>query len=728
MEPQMPAADETSPAPEAIRQPLDDKPSTVWKVPGRDWFSIVLLLLIVGLAWCWHYNRWTPATWATPVNYVGDRSWDMTFTGDALWGMAGTKAMADGEIRPILPKYPRSLGAPFRANWNDFPSVEEGVNAWWAGLAWLCGVFVGSNVALLVAHLLAAITFYAVCRYLKYGRAIAIVMAALFALSRYAFWRNLPNLSLTYYWHLPLGLLVLWWCIRPAPKATDARRWIVSIAVAVLFGVQSPYFSGMFGQLLVWAALFCLVRYRDLRATILPAALAVVLFITLAVMNLDTLYSRFVDGPNARAAERSYAGIERYALRPVEFLLPRSHSLQAFERWAHRVYFDSTMIPGEEGSAYLGIIGCLALAALAWTTTRAAATADLPSIPCHFWGVGLVLGFSIMGGFNGVAGLFGIWLLRATDRYSIVILTILLLFLARQLTLLTRNWSRTGLATLCFFLLAIGMYDQIPPRYPELETAAQKSIQSEKKLVSQIESRLPPNAMVFQLPVYEFPEGAQIYAMRDYEHFRPYLHAHSLRFSYGAIRGRGTEIWQKEAEMAGPYELVKRLERYGFSAVLINKSGYPDNAIALVEAMRSLGKTRVLASSDDWICIRLNPVRHPVLPPSFDSRWHPLEPSNWRWSSGDASLVLQHPGPDVRTVDLDFRLAVFNRRYIVISVGDRTLFDGVIDSGSPQTMDLKMTLKPGRNEIVFKTDRPGEFLSSGDSRKLAFSVIDFKVR
>jgi hypothetical protein len=402
--------------------------------------------------------------------------------------------------------------------------------------------------------------------------------------------------------------------------------------------------------------------------------------------------------------------------------------LQPFERWAHRAYFDSTMIPGEEGSAYLGIVGCLALAVLAWTTARAAATGDLPYIPCHVWGVGLVLGFSIMGGFNGVAGLFGAWLLRATDRYSIVILTILLLFLARKLSFWTRNWSTIGRATLCLLLLGIGIYDQIPPRYPELEIAARKSIQSEEKLISQIESRLRPNAMVFQLPVYEFPEGPLIYAMRDYEHFRPYLHAHSLRFSYGAIRGRGTANWQKEAELAGPYELVKRLETYGFSALLINKNGYPDNATGLVETMRSLGKTRVLASSDAWICIGLNPTRHPVLPPSFDSGWHPLEPSNWRWSSGDASLVLQHPGPDVRTVDLNFRLAALNRRYVAISSAGRTLFEGVIDSGPPQSMALKVALKPGRNEIVFKTDRPGDFPSSGDSRKLAFSVIDFKVR
>lgn len=692
----------------------------------RDWIWWILLLTIVTLVWCSHYNRWTKASWEVAVNYVGDRSWDMTFTGDALWGMAATKAMADGEIAPILPKYPISLGAPFRANWNDFPSIEEGVNAWWALLARMFGIFVGSNLALLCAHLLAATSFYWTCRYLGYNPALTLMGAALFALSRYAFWRNLPNLSLTYYWHLPLGLLVAWWCIRPTP-VKGAKKWFVCVASTVLFGVQSPYFSGMFMQLLFWAAFFSIARTRDWRRAMAPATLALVLVATVGLMNLDTMYSRIVDGPNVVATRRDYAGIERYALRPVELFLPRSHSLAAFSRWANEVYFETTMIPGEEGSVYLGIVGILALAMLAYASIQAVAKGDLQKVSSHFWCVCLIVAFSIIGGLNGLAGLLGFWLFRASNRYSIVILAVLLLFLVKQLNLLTRRWPFSGIAALSVFLLSLGIYDQVPPRYPELELAARRSFLGEKKLVSQIEARLPENSKVFQLPVYDFPEGPQINNMRDYEHFRPYLHSHTLRFSYGAIKGRDQGRWQKEAEQSGPYHLVKLLEEYGFSAVLLNKHGYADGAASLIEELRSRGKSHVLARSDDWVCIALNPVRRPTLPPGFGVGWYPLEPSNWRWSSGDATVAVYNYGPDQRTVDLNFGLAVLNRRYVEIVAENRILFDGVVDSAGPRPMSLKLNLRPGRNEVRFRTDRPGEFFP-GDSRKLAFSVIDFKVK
>lgn len=652
----------------------------------------------------------------------------MVFTGDALWGMAFAKAMADGEIAPILAKDPVSFGAPFQAHWNDFPSVEEGVDAWWALLVWAFGPFRGSNLALLSAHLLAGGTFYGVCRYLRYSQILSLAGAALFALSRYVFWRNLPNLALSFYWHLPLGLLVIWWCVRETPISQDRKKLLVCAAVSVLYGVQSAYYSGMFLQLLFWAAVFCILRWRDWRRTILPVSLIGVLLATLVLMNVDTLSSWFVNGPNAAAATRSLPDVERYALRPVEFFLPHSHSFRSFARWANQAHFDATMIPGEMGSAYLGVIGILALATLICVTASAIAKGDLEKVPPHFWCCCLVIAFSMIGGINNIAALFGFQSFRAGNRYSIVILTVLLLFMVKRLTLLTRNWSTGSVAVLSAFLIATGIFDQIPPRNSELETAAQRAWKGDQKLVSEMEARLPNGAMIFEMPVHDFPEGYLIGGMDDYEHFRPYLHSRALRFSYADIKGRQEGRWQKEAEQLGPYYLVKVLEEYGFSAVLINKNGYGDQAVSLLEGLRSAGKSRVLAHSDDWVSIALNPVRQPSLPTGFGVGWYPLGPTNWRWSSGDATLVLHNPNTTQRTVALIFGLTTLKRRYVEISAENQTLFDGVVNSDGPRPMNLRMILKPGKTEVRFATDRPGELLANGDTRKLAFSVIDFKVK
>ena len=55
--------------------------------------------------------------------------------------------------------------------------------------------------------------------------------------------------------------------------------------------------------------------------------------------------------------------------------------------------------------------------------------------------------------------------------------------------------------------------------------------------------RLPPGAMVFQLPVMAFPEVAPAHNLGDYEHFRPYLATRALRFSYGMLKGRSRHRW-----------------------------------------------------------------------------------------------------------------------------------------------------------------------------------------
>src|ERR1700738_210143 len=112
--------------------------------PHGEWRWWVILLGLVTLLWCAAYNRWTSEAWRTPIDY----------SGDTMAEFAAAKAMAAGEIMPILPKNPASLGAPFVANWNDYPTSDEAIFAWWALLVPLFGLFTAGNVALLSAHLL----------------------------------------------------------------------------------------------------------------------------------------------------------------------------------------------------------------------------------------------------------------------------------------------------------------------------------------------------------------------------------------------------------------------------------------------------------------------------------------------------------------------------------------------------------------------------------------------
>ncbi|MEY2497389.1 MAG: hypothetical protein QOD12_945 [Verrucomicrobiota bacterium] len=686
-----------------------------------DWSWLALLVCIVAVTWCAAYNRWTSTAWATPVSYNED-TW---------FQLATTKAFATGEAPPILPKYPASLGAPFSANWNDYPSVEEGMFVWTGVLARVFGPLPGANVALLSASLLAAASFYFACRQFGSHPAVSVAGAALFSLSRFAFARSLHHLSLTFYWHLPLGVLVIWYCLTRPTLDRERRLVLFCVAVAILHGVQNIYYTGMFLQFLAGISCYHALRREPWRRIVFPLFLAAIAVFTVGLMNIDTLSSRLANGPNPFVIVRNYAGGELYALKPIELIVPVVHRITALGDWGMNHYAKQAYVVGELGSPYLGIVGIAALLLLVWEAARHLASQNLKQVPFQLWFVLWTLAFSVIGGLNALLAVCGLVLFRGSNRYSIVILTLVLLFLVRYLSSFTRNWKKVPLLTLAGSIMVVGLLDQIPSS-PTGESIAEirKLVRSDARMAATLETKLPPNAMVFQLPIMEFPEVPPLRGVASYEHFRPYLFSQHLRYSYGSDKGRTRERWQTEAEQFGVPHLIGVLEQYGFSAILINRKGYEDGGAAFLEALRSLGKAELLVDSE-FICAALTPATRPFLPPDFDENWYGLEgraAHDWRWSSGDATIVLYNPESGPRQARLSFRLENLQPRRLQIALGSRKIYGNSFQPGMvAQPIDLTVMLSPGKNVVRFKSSAPGAFPGTSDTRKLAFALHDFRL-
>jgi hypothetical protein len=571
-----------------------------------DWACLALLLCLVTLAWCWAYNRWTATAWNTPIYYGSD-----------AWGtLAGAKAFSTGEIPPILSKHPASLGAPFQANWDDYPTIEEGIWVWVALLVRVFGLFRGTNLSLLSAHLLAASSFYFVARRLQCSSIFALAGAAIFAVSRFIFARSLLHLFLAFYWHVPLGILVLWYCLTRVSIKRNRRLVVFCVLVVVLHGVQNLYYTAMFLQFLVLVSLYHLLRRQSWERILFPLGLAAALLLTVGVMNADTLYHRFVYGSNGGAIARNYAGLELYAMKPLELFVPIAHRIAPLETWAITRYARQAYVVGEMGSPYLGMVGIAGFLLLLAEAARRLARRELNKVPFEIWPVLWIFAYSVIGGINCMLGLFGMVFLRSTNRYSIFILTLVLLFLMRRLTSLARQWHWVAACILAGSIVILGVWDQIPGSTPASQIAAnRRMVQADEVMVATLENKLPRGAMVFQMPVMEFPEVDPRRGVADYEHLRPYLYSKQLRFSYGNDKGRDREKWQKDAEQLEAPLLAGLLERYGFSAILINRKGYEDGAATLLRNLQAAGKTELLVESPDFFGIALTPVARPALPP-----------------------------------------------------------------------------------------------------------------
>lgn len=632
---------------------------------------------------------------------------------------------------PFLSKRPISLGAPFRANWNDFPSTEEGIVAWWAILMASFGVLTGSNLVLLSAHLLAAASFYLVCRALACHPIFSMAGAILFAMSHYALARGLAHLPLTFYWHVPLGILVSWWCVGREP-ITGRKELLICFAVAVVHGLQNPYYSGMFAQFLIAAVFYHLFRGRQWRRAALPVFILLVLFVTFLLSNVETFYARLTDGPNPGAVLRSYSDLQLYALRPIELLLPATHRLPALQAWTHDSYFSKALVLGEASSPYLGFVAITGLAALVWRSAYSLANHELAKVPPHFWYLLWILLYSVIGGLNNILGLFGIVLFRGTNRYSIVILALVLLFLVKEMTRFARNRNRWAMWAGATVVTLFGLWEQTTAAPTDAQIAEMRAqVRSDGELVAQIEDRLPAGAMIFQLPVMDYPEVPAIHNMGVYSPFRPYLHSKSLRFSYGSLKGRTRERWQSELGMMETGAQIELLESYGFSAILLNRQAYKDAGRSLLSELAAAGRAEILSDTPELICLALHPSPTPGLPPEFDQNWYGLEGSmgeNWRWSSGDATLVLYNTNKVAKSVRVAFGLSTLKpRRVDIFLAGHKISESSLDDPGLRYPTNLEVSLAPGRNTLLFETDGRGEVPGNGDPRKIAFGIHNLKI-
>ncbi|UUZ64979.1 hypothetical protein LP417_09800 [Polaromonas sp. P1-6] len=287
------------------------------------------------------------AAWAIPLSY----------SNDGWLGLGFAKAFMDGDVVPVLHKSVAHLGTPFSANWNDYPLTEEIIFAFTGWLGRFIGLFPAANFALLLAHILAGLSFWFVGRELKYRTEFVFAGAILFSFTNYIFYRGFSHVVLSYYWHLPLILLVCWWSYSPQQIPIKSRKFNIAIAVAIITGLLNPYYTWMFLQFLGFGFLLHLAR-RQYQLVMVPLILILVTTISFFIMNVDTMSYSWVNGGNIQAVSRSLGELEVYGLKLPELIVPPAyHAWKAWAAYGQSHYFTPTFIKGEMGGLILVWLG-----------------------------------------------------------------------------------------------------------------------------------------------------------------------------------------------------------------------------------------------------------------------------------------------------------------------------------------------------------------------------------
>jgi phosphoglycerol transferase len=526
---------------------------------------------------------WNRKDWQMPTTYAGpyagrDQS-------DILVYAAFVRAARDGHFAPFTSKFVPELGAPYEADWNDWPYLEY-VPLYLIGvLARAVGIFASLNLALLMWHLFSGLCFYCVARYRQIDIGWSFTAALAFGLASFIFSQSPDHPMVALCWHVPLFLVIWAWLSDESGIAVNTKRFWFAIAVGFLAGLLNPYYSVTFCQIVLFTAGAMFLRTRKLARLLSGLYVIGATVFAFVLINLNAWLYQARTGQNHGAIVRQFQWVEIYALKALDlFVPPFTHQWALFRQFAQWRW--SVALLHDEGS-YLGILGAVALVILVVSALFAAIRSNSHRVPAPALQILWIFVFFSTGGLNAIGAAMGFTYLRAGCRLSVVILAVSLLYAAEWINRrASRSLFSIAAVVACSVLI---FFDQVPKPLSEEERAVvARAIDSDKKFVAEMEAVLPEGAMIFQLPVMDFPESP-LRTETSYDHLRPYLYSRHLRFSFGSMKGRRREQWQHDLEKLRLPDVIAELKNRGFAGIYVSRPGYSEGLSALEQGLQALG-------------------------------------------------------------------------------------------------------------------------------------------
>jgi hypothetical protein len=690
------------------------------------------------------------------------------------------------------------LGAPGVQDLHDFPVIDHLHFAVIRALgAFIPDPVVVFNLFHLLTYPLTTVTGMFVMRRLGLSVPAAAAGGFLYAFQPYHYLRGQMHYFLAAYYVIPFTLLVtLWVCRGRLPffeKGPDGRYrfrlWTADTLAAVLIGVATAsagaYYAFFGCALLVCAGAYGWAALRTWRA-FASAWMVIAVIVAAGVANhAPTFAYQYRHGQNSRPHARTAEDAERYGMKIAQLILPvAQHNPVGF---GNDVWFDPAAIrskyqaPGYkelnesewDPLGLVGAVGYLLLLASAFVPVR------------RRWPVGPLAALTIfatllgtLGGFGAVFSLLVTPQVRCYNRISIFIAFLALFFVCWLIDRFfdTRSgWARRLRWPAFLAVMAFGVWDQTNEQwFPDLrvrqagyigaddareETA--RTYWQDREFFERVEAILGDGGMVFTYPYVEYPEGQPYQELgspgkiESYEMVRGYLHTRTLRWSFGAMKGREWDTWMREVagSVTTRERFLERLVLAGFEGLLVDTRGLsPQSFAKLKEAIERPGGALREVHPDAGLYFfdlrgHREYLRRSYGPARFDAMsraereslmvlWlkgfasYESVGSEWRshWCGPSGQIVFVNRSD--RTV-----LAEARMQFKTVFKGTARLrIDGEVWSDDleigpddrPPEYVRRLVLPPGRHTVRFRCT-PAVSVLPSDSRNELFTVNNFKL-
>jgi len=652
------------------------------------------------------------------------------------------------------------VGMPTGLKMYDLPAVDNSD----AVILWLISFFSSNaivvlNIFYLLTFPLIAVSSFYVFRRFNFSFVTSLCCSLLYTFLPYHFMRDESHLFLSAYYFIPLVVMVMLWTAsekffdhvegqKPKFKPRGGK-FILSVVICVVMGSKGVYYPFFSCFLLLIAGLSGSINRRTLR----PLAVAVILIVvttTTLVVNFSPTFLNSYRHGNVGVAERNLAGPEIYGLKISQLVLPVTGHRIDYLR-AKKDFYNKFTNMTENDAASLGLIGTIGFLALIvvlfYRRRDNALLAELSVLNLFAVMLGTI------GGFGSLFALLVSPSIRSYNRISVFIAFFALFAVAVGADYAYRR-LKTKRARIVFCVVAGvvalgGILDQTTNGFVPQYAWIKAEFRSDEEFVHNIEASLPPGAMIFQLPYVTFPENPPVNKMVDYDHFRGYVHSRTLRWSYGAMKNRDGDLWQRLVATMPLEEFVQTLCFADFSGIYIDRNGYEDTGTAMLAELSNLLHAQPLISANGRLAffslVDYTRQLHEKYPGNeweakHDTSLYPLmvdwtggfsgfevnTEKNWRWCSSEGELRFRNGSQQTRKVYLEMSFASGYPQF------DDLILSGLISerlktNASPAPYSKTITVPPGESVIKFtSTGKP--INAPLDPRTLVFRVENFTMR
>lgn len=568
-------------------------------VASRPWgwvaYVLVALTTTVGYAFVLHLWDANPAI--SPYYAKG---------GDAFYNLAWARNWYE---RGNLYDFPL-LAAPLRADLSDFPVFMAAQLPFEKLLGLLTGnAIVAFNLLVLLSLPAAAMTAFFAMRRLGISSWLAFAPATVFAFApRFA--GGEERIDLTVFWIVPLSAAMCVLVARGTVRLFERRNGrprigsegVFVLVAAVLTGAGNQYYAFFTVALLSVATLIATLRVRTARPILVSVLLTVIITGGTVLQVTPTLAYAFKHGRNPVSFVRLPVEAQIYALQIPQMLLPiEGHRGPAWIA-EKRQFYDARApwATTEAGQASLGAIAAVGFIALLIVLAVRSARAlpfDVDSFAVlNLWALLL----SVPSGFGALFNYYINPDIRAYNRISLFISFFALAGLAQIVAYAASHWNwRVPLGARVLGVVSVivfGVWDQTTPALIPPYAGSAHEFASDARFVSAVEARIGSGAAL-ELPWMRFPESPAAGALVQGDLFRIYLHAKTLRTSFGAAEGRDPFDWQEAISQLQPGAMVRAAVLGGFEGFIVFRSGYADHGAAL-ESQLQLLMGRPIVSPD----------------------------------------------------------------------------------------------------------------------------------